>query len=42
LLRDVADTVHGAIQRYVVRADASEAIEYASAGSREIWELEPE
>jgi PAS domain S-box-containing protein len=42
MLRDVADTVHGAIQRYVVRADGSEAIEYASAGCREIWELEPE
>jgi PAS domain S-box-containing protein len=40
LLRDLADTVHGAIQRYVVRADGTDAIEYCSAGARAIWEID--
>lgn len=40
--RDIAESIPGAVFRYILRPDGSDAVEYMSSGCAEIWETPAE
>lgn len=40
--RDIAESIPGAVFRYTLRPDGTDAVDYMSSGCREIWEVAPE